>query len=90
MSILIEFAESTDSQGEPDKLNPNSYQHWSASAMMSSIDICRMNVPNMFILKVPLYPAPLSLSGTEDDPGIHQVYADIVVKWCENSLNASA
>lgn len=58
---------------------------------MISIDIWRMDVPNMFILNVPLYPALLSLLGTEDDPGIHQVYADIVVKWSEeNSLNASA
>lgn len=59
--------------------------------MMISINICRMDVHNMFILKVPLYPALLSLMGPEDDPGIHQVCADIEVKWCEeNSLNASA
>lgn len=54
-------------------------------------DICRMDVPNMFIWKVPLYAVLLSLLVTEHDLSIHQVYADRVVKWCEeNSLNASA
>lgn len=49
--------------------------------MMISIDIWRMDVPNMFILKAPLYAVLLFLLGTEHDPGVHQVYADRVVKW---------